>query len=73
MAWTHSEIEAKLAALEDRITFLFQNTDSLELRFEQWTEMWESWAVELQTALAGVEKQISRIRNAPPPSPPDDN
>ena len=71
MTWTNSEIEAKLAALEDRISFLFQTTDTLEIRFERWTEMWEVWAVELQGALATVEKQISRTRSAARPNQPE--
>jgi len=68
MALTKSEVEAKLAALEDRISLLFQATDSLEWRLEHGLEIWEGCAVELQVALAGVQKQIGRLRKGGPPA-----
>lgn len=62
MTLTNSEMEAKLAALEDRVSILFQATNAVEWRLEHGLEMWEGWAVELQAAMSAVEKQIVRLR-----------
>ncbi len=67
MALTNSEIEAKLAALEDRISLVSRVTDGLELRLDDGMAMWEDWAVQLQVAMAAVERQIRRLRQVGPP------
>ncbi len=69
MALTKEEMEAKIAALEDRITFLSQTTDSLEWRFEHGVERWVAWASDLQMALRTVSKQIDHLRQKVPVPP----
>ena len=58
MALTPTETEAKIAALEDRVSLLFQATDSLESQFEQDEQLWSQWATELREALAVIGRQI---------------
>ncbi len=62
MVLTQGELEAKVAALEDRISFLSQATDSLEWRFEHGIERWTCCAAELQEGLAALSKQVEQIR-----------
>lgn len=66
MALTKEEMEAKIAALEDRISFLSQVTDSLEWRFEHGVERWTLWAADLRMALRALSKQIDHIRQKVP-------
>ena len=63
MALTQSEMEAKLAALEERIELLRQTSDILErrsfLRFEQW----ERWTFDLAESLGRLTGQLDHLRH----------
>ena len=63
MALTPTEIEAKIATLEDRISLLFQATEKLESQLERGEERWFWWAKELRAALAIINGQLERVRN----------
>lgn len=69
MPLTKAEMEAKLAALEDRISLLSQTVDSLENRFEQGVEQWTDWALTARSALAGICKRIDQIHRKLPLPP----
>lgn len=69
MALTQSEVEAKLAALEERISFLTQVTDTLEWRFDQGVERWDRWVAELRDALTRITRQLDRVRKHIPQPP----
>lgn len=60
MALTRGEMEAKLAALEDRVTLLSQVVDTLESRLDRKEEMWTDWAFILRAASAVVEGEMRR-------------
>ena len=66
MALTPTEIEAKIAALEDRIGLLFQTTDNLESLVQQGEERWFRWAQELREALRVINRQMDRVRRTLP-------
>ncbi len=61
MALTQDEMEAKIAALEDRISLLFQTTDTLESRFNWGLARWIGWATELRLALTVINSQIEHV------------
>ena len=63
---TTNEIEAKMAALEERIAFLSEVTDNLEMRFDLGVQRWEDWVADLKAALGVVGKQIDRLRQQLP-------
>ena len=60
MALTKQEMEAKLAALEDRVALLSQAMDKVEDRLDRKKEMWADWAVVLRAASAVVEGEMRR-------------
>jgi hypothetical protein len=60
-------VEAKLAALEDRISLLAQVTDNLELRFDEGADRWDQWVGETRNALVGIRRQLDRLRAQLPP------
>jgi hypothetical protein len=62
-------MEAKLTALEERISFLTEASESLEWRFEHAVERWVSWSVELREALSTIAKHLDRIRRHIPLPP----
>lgn len=66
MALTKKEMEVKIAALEDRISFVSETAESLEWRFEHGVERWTAWASDLQTALRAISRQIDTIRQKVP-------
>ena len=70
MPLTKSEMEAKLAALEDRISVLSQGTDTLETRFEQWETGWNQWAAQLRQTLVAIATRLEHLGKTLPPPPP---
>ena len=70
MPLTKSEMEAKLAALEDRISVLSQGTDTLEARFDQCAEGWNRWASELRQTLVAIATRLEHLGKTLPPPPP---
>lgn len=68
MALTKREMEAKIEALEERMSLLAQTTDSLEQRFEQATDRWAGWIV---GALSVIGRQVEQIRKQVPWPPPE--
>jgi len=70
MALTKDEVEAKLAALEDRITLVARVTDNLELRFDEGAERWDAWVSETRNAIVRLRRQLDRLREQGPLSPP---
>jgi hypothetical protein len=67
MPLTPSEVEAKLAALEERIAFLNQGSESLEGRFDQAFEHWDRWAEEVGDFLNRITWRLERLRELLPP------
>ena len=68
MALTKREMEAKIEALEERVTLLTQTTDSLEQRFEHAADRWAGWIV---GALSVIGRQVDQIRKQVPLPPPE--
>jgi len=68
MVLTKDEVEAKLAALEDRISLLARVTDNLELRFDEGAERWDDWVSETRNAIVCLRRQLNHLREqgAPP-------
>jgi hypothetical protein len=58
MTLTTGEMEAKLAALEDRVALLCQVVDRLERRLDRKEEMWADWALILRAASAVIEGEM---------------
>jgi hypothetical protein len=68
MALTRDEMEAKLAAMEDRVALLCQVVDRLERRLDRKDEMWADWAIILRATAAVIEgerRQTSEERGTP--------
>ena len=61
MALTRDEMEAKLGALEDRVTLLLQVVDTLESRLDRKEEKWADWALILRATSAVVEGEMRRV------------
>ena len=61
MALTRDEMEAKLAAIEDRVALLSQVVDRLERRLDRKDEMWVDWALILRAASAVIEGEMRQI------------
>jgi hypothetical protein len=66
MVLTKDEVEAKLAALEDRISLLARVTDNLELRFDDGAERWDAWASETRNAIVCLRRQLDHLREQLP-------
>ena len=58
MALTQDQMEAKLAALEDRVSLLSQVVDTLENRLDREEERWTDWALILRAASAVLEGEM---------------
>ncbi len=69
MALSEAEIEAKLAALEERISLVAQATERFERWVEQTTEKWASWATELKASLTTIGMELDHIRKKVPLPP----
>ena len=65
MNLTESEMEAKLAALEDRIALLLQAVDRLEIRLDRKDEVDADWALILRAAAKVVENGAGRMADWP--------
>ena len=61
MTLTTEEMEAKLAAIEDRVALLCQVVDTLERRLDRKDEMWADWAIILRAASAVIEGEMRQI------------
>ena len=69
MALTRSEMEAKLAALEDRLALLSQVVDTLEDRFQLKIDQWNDWLLVQRTMLEAMDREMIRVRAKGPGSP----
>jgi len=58
MVLTTEEMEAKMAALEDRVALLCQVVDRLERRMDRKEELWADWALIVRAASAVIEAEI---------------
>ena len=70
MPLTRQEMEAKLAALEDRISLLTQTVDNLENRLFQKAQEWSDWSLLFHVMTEVVDRQLERDRGTTPESPP---
>jgi hypothetical protein len=61
MMLTTEEMEAKLAAIEDRVALLCQVVDRLERRVEWKEEIWADWAIILRAASAVIEREMRQV------------
>ena len=62
MSLTKTEMEAKIADLEDRVSLLSETTDSLEGRLQDGIERWAHCAAEVRGALGSFSRQLERLR-----------
>ena len=62
MALTRQEMEAKLAALEDRVSLLSQVVDNLEDRFQLKMEQWTDWLIVHRNLLEVMDREMTRVR-----------
>ena len=62
MALTRQEMEAKLAALEDRVALLSQVVDTLEDRFQLKVEQWTDWLRVHRNLLEVMDRELTRVR-----------
>ena len=70
MALTRQEMEAKLAAIEDRVGLLTQVVDTLEDRFQLKMEQWTDWLLVHRNLLEVMDREMGRARGEiqkPPP------
>ena len=68
MPLTKQEMEAKLAALEDRIALLGQVVDTLENRLDQKVKQWTDWAVLLHVLSEVIDRQLRQVGGKTPGS-----
>ena len=69
MPLTRNEMEAKLAALEDRVALLSQVVDTLEDRFQLKMEQWTDWLSVHRNLLEVMDREMTRVRGKGPGSP----
>ena len=69
MPLTRSEMEAKLAALEDRVALLSQVVDTLEDRLQLKMEQWTDWLSVHHNLLEVMDREMTRVRGKAPGSP----
>lgn len=69
MALTRQQMEAKLAALEDRVALLSQVVDSLEDRFQLKIEQWTDWLRVHRNLLEVMDREMTRVRGRGPEPP----
>ena len=62
MALTRQEMEAKLAAIEDRVGLLSQVVDTLEDRFQLKMEQWTDWLLVHRYLLEVMDREMGRAR-----------
>ena len=62
MALTRQEMEAKLAALEDRVALLSQVVDTLEDRFQLKMEQWTDWLAVHRNLLEVMDREMTRVQ-----------
>ena len=62
MALTRQEVEAKLAALEDRVALLTQVVDTLEDRFQLKVEQWTDWLLVHRNLLEVMDRELTRVQ-----------
>lgn len=70
MPLTNQEMEAMLAALEDRVGLLAQTVDTLENRVHQKAEEWSDWSLLLHVLTEVIDRQLERDRGKTSESPP---
>ena len=69
MPLTKPEMEAKLAALEDRIALLGQVVDTLEDRLDQKVKQWTDWSLLLHVLSEVIDRQLQEVgRKTPGPA-----
>ena len=69
MPLTRNEMEAKLAALEDRVALLSQVVDTLEDRFQLKMEQWTDWLAVHRNLLEVMDREMTRVRGKGPEPP----
>ena len=69
MPLTRNEMEAKLAALEDRVALLFQVVDTLEDQLQLKMERWPDWLSVHRNLLEVMDREMTRVRGKGPGSP----
>ncbi|MGH9785199.1 MAG: hypothetical protein ACRD88_13540 [Terriglobia bacterium] len=69
MVLKRQEMEAKLAAIEDRVALLSQVVDTLEDRFELKMEQWTDWLRVHRTLLEVMDREMTRVRGKEPGAP----
>ena len=62
MPLTKQEMEAKLAALEDRVALLTTTVDTLEDRWDQKGQEWADWSLLLHVLTEVIDRQLERDR-----------
>lgn len=70
MPLTRQEMEAKLAALEDRVGLLTKTVDTLENRWDQKGQEWADWSLLLHVLTEVIDRQLDRDRGKTAESPP---
>ena len=70
MPLTNQEMEAKLAALEDRVALLAQTVDTLENRWDQKGQEWADWSLLLHVLTEVIDRQLDRDRGKTPGASP---
>ncbi|OFW11108.1 MAG: hypothetical protein A3G20_05240 [Acidobacteria bacterium RIFCSPLOWO2_12_FULL_59_11] len=55
-------MEAKLAALEERIDLLSRFTETLEGQFDSEAERWKRWEEGLSEAVVAIGRRLARFR-----------
>ena len=68
MPLTKQEMEAKLAALEDRIALLGQVVDTLEDRLDQKVKQWTDWSLLLHVLTEVIDRQLQEVGGKTPGS-----
>ena len=71
MALTKKEMEAKLAALEERIDLVSRFTETLEGQFQSEAERWRRWEEELRKAASVISRQLARLQQGKTSLPSD--
>ena len=72
MALTRQEMEAKLAAIEDRVGLLTQVVDTLEDRFQLKMEQWTDWLLVHRNLLEVMDREMGRARGEIPKAHPQE-
>ena len=70
MPLTKQEMEAKLAALEDRVGLLTTTVDTLEDRWDRKGQEWADWSLLLHVLTEVIDRQLYRDRGKTPGASP---